>query len=293
MVQQEIGKTSFCRYIAQTLFGAFDTLYFSIGNDERVSFYGYDGESVIIWNDFRVTDFIQQFKPNVTYNILDTHPDKEAQQAKHSRAILTNALNIINGAQPYEEFVDGFVGTYTDKHGVFHQVEDENQVWRRFPMILRIRETDFDILINKGFVNNDLSAVKTMQGSMKAIMQRLEGKAKEKVLTSFGKSVIYAIHMFEESYSNKVSNPDNLPSEFLEYGTVKSAEQLQQEKQKEAEEKFSEELDAYEEMRVDALIKCVNWFWLTGKYEPVKIANTYSGVLLLYDPVLNKIIKRK
>lgn len=70
MVQQEIGKTSFCRYIAQTLFGAFDTLYFSIGNDERVSFYGYDGESVIIWNDFRVTDFIQQFKPNVTYNIL-------------------------------------------------------------------------------------------------------------------------------------------------------------------------------------------------------------------------------
>lgn len=99
--------------------------------------------------------------------------------------------------------------------------------------------------------------------------------------------------MFEESYSNKVSNPDNLPSEFLEYGTVKSAEQLQQEKQKEAEEKFSEELDAYEEMRVDALIKCVNWFWLTGKYEPVKIANTYSGVLLLYDPVLNKIIKRK
>ncbi|WLD26699.1 hypothetical protein CDIFMA2_05670 [Clostridioides difficile] len=138
-----------------------------------------------------------------------------------------------------------------------------------------------------------LSAVKTMQGSMKAIMQRLEGKAKEKVLTSFGKSVIDAIHMLEEFYSDKVSNPDNLPSEFLEYGTVKSAEQLQQEKQKEAEEKFSEELDAYEEMRVDALIKFANWFWLTGKYEPVKIPNTYSGVLLLYDPVLNKIIKRK
>lgn len=127
-----IGKLSMCRYIAESMFGAYDNPDFSIGNDERLSFDGYDGEPAIIWNDFRVTDFIQQFKPQGTYRILDTHPGKEAQQAKHSRVILINALNIINGVQPYEEFIAGLAGTYTDKYGIHHQAEDENQAWRNW-----------------------------------------------------------------------------------------------------------------------------------------------------------------
>lgn len=254
-----IGKSSMCRYIAESMFGAYDNPYFSIGNDERVSFDGYDGEPAIIWNDFRVTDFIQQFKPQGTYRLLDTHPGKEAQQAKHSRVILTNALNIINGVQPYEEFIAGLAGTYTDKHVIHHHAEDENQVWRRFPMILRIRENDFDVLINEGFVNNDLSSIKTMtmyanvRGFMKAIMEKLEGKAKEKVLVDFGKPVMDAVHMIETSHADKITNPDELPSEFLEYGKVKNAADLQREKQEEVEAKFQEELEEYEMLRFDSL----------------------------------------
>ena len=92
------------------MFQSVDDPYFSIGNDERVTFDGYDGQPAIIWDDMRVTDFIHQFGSNGAYRLLDPHPRKIAEQAKHSRVILNNALNIINGVQPYEEFIADWRG---------------------------------------------------------------------------------------------------------------------------------------------------------------------------------------
>ena len=42
-------------------------------------------------------------------------------------------------------------GEYTDKNGNFHESEDKNQSYRRFPIIIPINSDSFDILINKGF----------------------------------------------------------------------------------------------------------------------------------------------
>jgi len=154
-----IGKTSFCRYLAEMLFSNTDSAYFTIGNDERVTFDGYDGQPAIIWDDVRVSGLIRQFGRDGVFRLLDPHPDKDAQQAKHSRVILTNAMNIINGIQPYEEFIAGLAGTYTDREGVQHQAEDENQAWRRIPLILRVTPDDFKVLINEGFVNDDLHSI--------------------------------------------------------------------------------------------------------------------------------------
>lgn len=216
-----IGKSAFCEYIAQAMFLNSEDPFFVIGNDERVTFDGYDGQPAIIWDDMRVTDFICQFGGNGAFRILDPHPKKIAQQAKHSRVILNNALNIINGVQPYEEFISGLAGTYTDKYGVGHQAEDENQAWRRFPMILCVRENDFDVLINQGFVNNDLSAVKTMalyanvQGSMRRVMQRLDGAAKQKALVAFGGPVVDGLRMIEQKHDDKITDPDQIPPELM------------------------------------------------------------------------------
>lgn len=251
-----IGKSSFCEYIAQAMFRASDDPFFVIGNDERVTFDGYDGQPCIIWDDMRVTDFIRQFGSNGAFRILDPHPKKLAEQAKHSRVILNNSLNIINGVQPYAEFIAGLAGTYEDKSGIKHQAgeEDENQAWRRFPMILCAREGDFDVLINQGFVDNDLSSVKTMnmyanvRGSLKAVMQRLDGAAKQKALEGFSAPVQEAVKMITEKHDNKISDPDQIPPELLP--VTRSAE-----------EKFHDDCLDYLIKSFKALIEFSDWFW--------------------------------
>lgn len=249
-----IGKTSYCRYIAETLFPNYEHPYFPIGNDERVTFDGYDGQPAIIWNDMRASDFIARFKPSGTYKILDLHPDNEAQQAKNSRVILCNAINIINGIQPFEEFLNGLAGTYIDKSGISHKAEDETQAWRRMPLILCVRENTFDVMINKGFVDHDLSSIKTMimyanvRGSLHGVMQKLDGAAKQKALLEFGQPVVDAVHMLEEKHNDKISDPDQIPPELMPVRV-------------DVKERFLEEYEAEAEKRFDTLIEFAHWFW--------------------------------
>lgn len=268
-----IGKSSFCEYIAQAMFKDVDDPYFTIGNDARVTFDGYDGQPAIIWDDVRVTDFIRQFGGNGAFRILDPHPKKIAQQAKHSRIILTNAVNIINGVQPYEEFIAGLAGTYTDRDGVQHEAEDENQAWRRFPLILCVRADDFTVLINKGIVDNDLSSVKTMhmyakvRGSLKSMMQNLEGAAKEKTLVTFGSPVQSAVKAITESHNKKISDPDQIPPELMPQvvyyaGTLQQAGQDEESRVKALlYDKVMEKGAEYDRARVEALVEFARWFW--------------------------------
>lgn len=285
-----IGKSSFCEYIAQAMFRASDDPFFCIGNDERVTFDGYDGQPAIIWDDMRVTDFVRQFGSNGAFRILDPHPKKLAEQAKHSRVILNNALNIINGVQPYEEFIAGLAGTYTDRYGVKHQAgeEDENQAWRRFPMILCVREGDFDVLINQGFVDNDLSSIKTMttyanvRGSLRAVMQRLGGAAKQKALEGFNAPVQEAAQMITAKHDSKISDPDQIPPELMPVTIT-------------AEDKFLEDYEAHERKRMEALVDFGHWFWdspsggwaqYTKMYPAEKIRETEGQLKLMSDDKL-------
>ena len=303
-----IGKSSFCEYIAQAMFQDTDDPYFTIGNDERVTFDGYDGQPAIIWDDVRVTDFIRQFGSNGAFRILDPHPKKIAQQAKHSRLILTNVVNIINGVQPYEEFIAGLAGTYTDRDGVQHKAEDENQAWRRFPMILCVRTDDFTVLVNQGVVDNDLSSVKTMhmyahvRGSLKSMMQKLEGVAKEKALVTFGEPVKSAVKMIEESHDKKISDPDQIPPELMpeiDYYAGSMAEAKRDEESRKQAAIYADLVDRaarYENARTDALVEFGCWFWSSTnggfawylEQNPVELDNPRPEFAFAQDDALLK-----
>ena len=54
---------------------------------------------------------------------------------------MVNEVNIINGPQPFEEFI----GALT---------EDKTQGYRRFPFIIRVHEKDLEVLMNKGFAED-------------------------------------------------------------------------------------------------------------------------------------------
>ena len=132
-----------------------DEMFFEVGS-ENALFEGYDGQPVIIWSDKRAFELLQALggRGNL-FTVFDTHPlQKKRQNVKYSSVNLCNTFNIINGIQPYSEFLDGLAGEYKDKSGQIHAVEDKSQAYRRFPLIIPIQEDYFSLLFNKGFFQN-------------------------------------------------------------------------------------------------------------------------------------------
>ncbi len=149
-----VGKGLICRALARSLYPDLqddDDIFFEVGA-KGVPFEGYDGQPVIIWNDRRAYDLLQELngRGNV-FNVFDTHPTRGKQNVKYSSVCLTNAVNIVNSVQDYTEFLDGLAGEYTDKDGNVQEVEDKGQSYRRFPFIIPLHEDDFDLLMNRGF----------------------------------------------------------------------------------------------------------------------------------------------
>ena len=150
------GKDSMCRALARALYPEIeddDKIFFTVGND-NVMFDGYDGQPVLIWSDFRAEELLKSFgyKKGVIFRIFDTHPQKFNLNIKYGKINLINKYNIVNSNQSWMEFLDGLVGEYIDKDGEMHYAEDKKQSYRRFPVLIPIREDDFDLLINRGFI---------------------------------------------------------------------------------------------------------------------------------------------
>lgn len=134
-----------------------EDLLFRVGA-EGTTFEGYDGQPVIIWDDCRAIDLLKKLgsRGNI-FNVFDTSPHRMAQNVKFGSINLINAVNIVNSVEPWEDFLNGLVGEYIDKYGDKHKAEDteKSQSYRRFPFIMPLRATDFDILINQAYMNGD------------------------------------------------------------------------------------------------------------------------------------------
>lgn len=134
-----------------------EDLLFRVGA-EGTTFEGYDGQPVIIWDDCRSSDLLKKLgsRGNI-FNVFDTSPHRQAQNIKFGSVNLINAVNIVNSVEPWEDFLGGLVGEYTDKYGDRHNAEthEKSQSYRRFPFIMPLRATDFDILINQAYMNGE------------------------------------------------------------------------------------------------------------------------------------------
>ena len=172
-----VGKGLMCRALARSLFPQYENdedIFFEVGA-EGASFEGYDGQPVLIWNDRRAIDLLHELKGrgNV-FNIFDTHPTKQKQNIKYGSVNLCNLVNIVNSVQPYSEFLDGLAGAYEDSQGNVYEVEDKGQSYRRFPFIIPIHEDDFDLYLNKGFMENTSNFEEYIQyNGIRGNMQRI------------------------------------------------------------------------------------------------------------------------
>ena len=221
-----IGKGIACRALAQSLYPNLEDYecFFEVGGT-KVSFDGYNGQPVIIWNDWRAGDFIKQFGRGETFDLLESHPTKSKRNVKYGSVVLTNTINLINSVQGYEDFLNGLAGSYTYKAGdieVEAKAEDKNQAYRRFPIIICLREHDFDVLLNKGIVEGTYEydqylSYANVTGNFGKVLSNLSGKAKTITLEKMVRAPKLASEIIkrQEEKSN-----ENIPDEFEEYGEV-------------------------------------------------------------------------
>lgn len=220
-----VGKGTVSRIIAKALFPekADSEVYFETGGN-GVSLDGYDGQPVIIWHDRRAAALLKELggRGNV-FNVLDTHPAAIRQNVKYSTASLVNSVNIINGIEPFKEFLDGLSGEYTDTHGEEHKAEDKGQAYRRIPLIICLHENDFDVLINKGFAEGTFEFEQYINysrivGNFGTAMRQLEGKARETVLLDMTNPIVDAYRKLEQKEQCKIGDVDKIPDNFKDYG---------------------------------------------------------------------------
>ena len=149
-----IGKGLMCRALARSLFPDIEDdydVFFETGA-KGAAFEGYDGQPVIIWNDRRAVDLLMELngRGNV-FNVFDTHPTKQRQKVLYNSINLCNKVNIVNGIEDWKQFLDGLAGSYKGKDGNVYEAEDTDQSYRRFPFMIVLHESDYDMYLNKGF----------------------------------------------------------------------------------------------------------------------------------------------
>lgn len=217
-----IGKNTASRLLAKSLFPDIEKPYFECGGN-GVNFQNYDGEPVIIWNEKRARDFIMEFGRGETFDILDSHPTDSTHNIKYGQTKLINSINIINGIESYEDFINGLSGEYTDRYGTQFKAEDKSQAQRRLPIIVCLQEKQFDILINKGVAENTREfdqyiGYKNLVGNFALVAQKLEGKAQIEIGKRMLQPAINGVNRIKENENKKISNIENIPDEFKDYG---------------------------------------------------------------------------
>lgn len=154
------GKSLMAMGLARHLFPDSSKPFFEVGA-RGVSLDDYDGEPVVILNDFRPSDLLELAGDRGgVFRMLDPHrqPGQSSiLNKKYGRVKLLNSVFIITTPDDHITFLDGLSGEYSyiNRLGqkIEHKSENKSQAYRRVPVVIPIRAGDFDILINRGVVD--------------------------------------------------------------------------------------------------------------------------------------------
>lgn len=194
-----------------------EDIFFTVGA-QSVSFEGYDGQPVIIWDDCRSNELFQKLdsRGNI-FNVFDPHPKNISQNIKYGSIKLTNSINIINSVQPFEEFCNKIAGEHIDrKSGVIIPAEESQicQIYRRFPLVIEIIDAEhFNLNYNMAFFN-EAKDYKTLcyYGSIYAPFKKMisrVGTKTSKYKDFSKKSLDYVKKLHEDALKIHSTNNDN------------------------------------------------------------------------------------
>lgn len=220
-----VGKDILCRILARQFFpGRKDEDIFYVVGANKVSFEGYDGQPVIIWSDRRAGGLITELGRENLLNILDPHPQKTIQHIKYGSVNLINSINIINGQETYNTFLNSLSGEYYSyRDDRQYSSEDKKQFYRRFPIILPVREKDYDLYVNKGWINNshefkDYIVYKNIRMNLSKLVKTFPENGNEfnKVASKAVETVVETANLIIDKQNKDFEQKDI--NEFEEYG---------------------------------------------------------------------------
>ena len=131
-----------------------EEIFFVVG-DGRVAFDNYDGQPVIIWDDFRSKELLNSFDRGTIWKIFAVHPDKVSVHIKNGETTLINTLNIITSVEPFNDFINGLAAEYVDSKKQKHKSEDVGQSYRRFPVFIEVTRNNFAMFISQGLTGGE------------------------------------------------------------------------------------------------------------------------------------------
>lgn len=158
-----------------------EELVFNVGR-KGVEFQQYDGQPIVIWDDFRVGSIVHAFggTRDAVWAGLDVNPNRSKVfvNRKYGSVRLMNVINIITGVDSYGNFIENLAGNYKDKDGNEHEAEDPIQAYRRMPFVVEVTAETVSFYLNQGFADTgtyrDYSRFAMMRTSMRYVAETLE-----------------------------------------------------------------------------------------------------------------------
>ena len=195
------GKTLTAKALAMSMFPGRNPseVYFEVG-EKQVAFDGYDGQPVLIWDDWRAEDFKMRFSHGDYWKIFDVNPSKSRYNVKYGKVVLNHVINIVTSVEPFERFVLslamrvlGRVDSFKEKeqaelrkaeHVIEHDGyffsdtgEPTKQGYRRFPLFLEVSEDSLKMYASQyyktGGAYDIYNPVMELLGKMKDIAHPL------------------------------------------------------------------------------------------------------------------------
>ncbi len=139
------GKTVIAKAMARAMFPdkPDDEIFFVVG-DGRVAFDNYDGQPVIIWDDFRANELLNSFDRGSVWKLFAINPDRVSVHVKNGETTLVHTINIVTSVEPFQKFIEGLVKEFK-KNGNTLAAEDVGQAYRRFPLFIEVTPTNFQL----------------------------------------------------------------------------------------------------------------------------------------------------
>lgn len=146
------GKTTLAKALARKLIDPDNNLtddeVFHVVGADKVPFDNYDGQPVIIWDEWTATKFRKAFNRD-TLKIFDPYPNKASYNIKYGSINLINKYNIVSCIQPFGDFADDLMSPY-NIDGMHFDAEDKKQVYGRFPIYLNVELDKVELYSNGG-----------------------------------------------------------------------------------------------------------------------------------------------
>lgn len=197
------GKTTAAKALARVLFpGVPDNELFCVVSQDTM-FEHYDGQPVLIWDDWRASNLLERFDRGMIWKIFAVNPLPTVVNVKYSSVNLINSVNIMTSVGEFHEFMNELAGEYTDKSRRKHKAEDKNQGYRRFPVFLEIAQTSYDLYVSNslgGGEYQDYQRVARVEANLLELAKNSSPENDQKVIEPVAK-----LHnqLYEKSSANE------------------------------------------------------------------------------------------